>query len=1549
MGLGREVADAYISVHGDLSPFRKDLEGAAESGRKAAIESANAFSDEWNNRMERQVSAQWHNIVDAMYKNDKVSWERLLGDTSSIDQIDEKFTEITDLMSDMVDEGKMLNTEFEKTFDVMEDIVGKMKDRAKIEKDFTEAQEHNNQLQREAKALQEQIARGTQMAAEANRKLFAEGAAENERWSRTLDGMRKNGAIAGLEADFKKLAETMNSADMAKFSKSFDNLHQARARIYEVTAAMEQQGRISRAQSEEMQKNINDYISSVEMQKRLEEEAASAKAKAMKDALDATNAARVAQDKYNASLSGMARNIHFGKLESEFRNLAAAMDSNDFSHFAQGAIDIEHMRRKIAHTANEMRRLGRMTDTEYGLILDKIQELNHSFSDGGRGGGNFFRTLSDGANNFGRAMGRVNNATRGFREHLQSFAGLNVFGDMVRKGLDFIHNLDSIALKLGKASTLMGSMASIGGSSLAGLVVIASDLAASFGGLAAIAPGFLIGAGIGAGVLVASFKDLTTVLKDLGPQFSKLQDNISAKFWAQAEKPIRNLTKNLFPVLDKQLQNTGTAFGKVFGALAKAIDEVPSGLIEKMFVRMNEGIEIAAGAMKPLVNAFTTLGLGASMYFKRFGTWITDLSQRFDNFIQAAAKDGRLLGWIDNMIEGFKDIGRSIDGTLGIFNALDSAARAAGSGGLKEFADKLQGIAATMQSPRFQKTMTQLFLGMNIAVGKIGNSIKALGPALESVMPTVQRALVDIGTVAGRVIDYFGQIISNPVVQKGITDFSNSMVQAINRLEPAIKPFGDSLGTMLTLLGEIVESVAKIGTTFMVELSPVLDRIGTKLGTLVQPLADGVSKFLTDMKGPLETIERVLVGPLVDAINNKLIPAITGPGGFSEEFAKFVTRITEAAGPSFKTLVNEVLPNLVDTVTELLDPLGKFIAFFTPTLNQVLKETAEAIKGIGDAVKFMKGEIPIGEIEIFKPGALDKAVKKAEEDFEGAWESRGSMSWGDIFSKILGGGSDAGQAFGIMWTEKIFPGIKTVWEDVIVKGITMIFEGRMFGDEVKKNLDDFWADDARIAEDIDRDVNQWFEDHVFKPMGELGKTIGQLWDDTIGAFWDTVFGGGGGEVVAGGGGGGGTGGRGMSVTGKLDPAMLGLPDEEGTKSWFEEFGTWLYDGITGAFARLAEALGLNTFAEDWKIFWDSLPVKVQETWDAIVLWTTTKAGEIKAAVDTFIADTKLNWDNFWNGVRIKVEEIWNAVKTWIDTKVNEIKTKIDTFVTETKTNWDTFWNGVKSKVEEVWNGVRTFIETKVREIKTNIDNFIRDVKTNWDNFWRTVGDKVRTGWDDIVRGFQTGVDRAVEWVRSLPGKAVAALGDLGGRLRGHGEQMIDGFRKGLESKFEDVKRFVGTIANWIAEHKGPISYDKVLLIPAGKAIMDGLGVGLRSQLPALKNTLDTVTDAMNDAITTGFAKSKMYLAGAEAALGLANGLKDNKAVVFNAVGQLLPPQASVSISSAGNMAGVGTPTPGPQKVINIESLTIPVSTPTENPEIVAAKVIDEFAATISNI
>lgn len=57
-----------------------------------------------------------------------------------------------------------------------------------------------------------------------------------------------------------------------------------------------------------------------------------------------------------------------------------------------------------------------------------------------------------------------------------------------------------------------------------------------------------------------------------------------------------------------------------------------------------------------------------------------------------------------------------------------------------------------------------------------------------------------------------------------------------------------------------------------------------------------------------------------------------------------------------------------------------------------------------------------------------------------------------------------------------------------------------------------------------------------------------------------------------------------------------------------------------------------------------------------------------------------------------------------------------------------------------------------------------------------------------------------------------------------------------------ITGFVGGIADWIRKHKGPISYDRVLLKPAGKVIMQGFNNSLMDGFKEVKSNVSGMAD-----------------------------------------------------------------------------------------------------------
>ena len=158
-------------------------------------------------------------------------------------------------------------------------------------------------------------------------------------------------------------------------------------------------------------------------------------------------------------------------------------------------------------------------------------------------------------------------------------------------------------------------------------------------------------------------------------------------------------------------------------------------------------------------------------------------------------------------------------------------------------------------------------------------------------------------------------------------------------------------------------------------------------------------------------------------------------------------------------------------------------------------------------------------------------------------------------------------------------------------------------------------------------------------------------------------------------------------------------------------------------------------------------------------------------------------------------------------------------------------------IQGVINGIASVVSGIVNVIQFVINLVTGLIHVNWSQAWN--------GFSQIVHGVVQGV---LGFLGGIGSAIMGVFAGAGAWLWNAGASIINGLLNGLKAAFGRVKSFVSGIGDWIVRHKGPLSYDKVMLKPAGLAIMQGFDKSLRQGWKDVQKTVN----GMNAQINGGF-------------------------------------------------------------------------------------------------
>lgn len=281
---------------------------------------------------------------------------------------------------------------------------------------------------------------------------------------------------------------------------------------------------------------------------------------------------------------------------------------------------------------------------------------------------------------------------------------------------------------------------------------------------------------------------------------------------------------------------------------------------------------------------------------------------------------------------------------------------------------------------------------------------------------------------------------------------------------------------------------------------------------------------------------------------------------------------------------------------------------------------------------------------------------------------------------------------------------------------------------------------------------------------------------------------------------------------------------------------------------------------------------IRSVWNGISLWWTENQGLIQQTFTTVwnaiqtviqtvmpiiqsIIETAMNIlapfiETTWNNICTVVTTVWELIKIAIQTAMDVISGIIKAVMAIINGDWGTAWNAIKGVGEAIWKGLSAAgkaIFDGFAQILSNIWNTIKSVASSaWEGLKSTVLGLI----DGLVQGAQRAWESMKQGVSDLVSNVTSIFDGIRNiDLWSAGKAILDGFLGGLKSAWDSVTDFVGGIAGWIADHKGPIEYDRKLLIPAGNAIMQGLDRGLQDRFKDVKKSVSGMAGEISNAFS----------------------------------------------------------------------------------------------------
>ncbi|VMW00161.1 Phage tape measure [Streptococcus pneumoniae] len=214
-------------------------------------------------------------------------------------------------------------------------------------------------------------------------------------------------------------------------------------------------------------------------------------------------------------------------------------------------------------------------------------------------------------------------------------------------------------------------------------------------------------------------------------------------------------------------------------------------------------------------------------------------------------------------------------------------------------------------------------------------------------------------------------------------------------------------------------------------------------------------------------------------------------------------------------------------------------------------------------------------------------------------------------------------------------------------------------------------------------------------------------------------------------------------------------------------------------------------------------------------------------------------------------------------------------MSSTLTMVNTSASSATSAISQLASGIAevvSSVQTAETLISTGVQTSMSQIIITVNNGMTSIVQNVRNNGSQMVAVWRVSGQQLVSATQGFVNSANNTLSQIGRgvNLHSNGAALMAGLKSGIDSGWSQITSSVSNMAQWIKDHKGPVSYDRRLLIENGSALMAGLNQGIQTGWKNVMDNISSMAGTIQNVINDDYSDI-----GWQIGLGISDGLNSS--------------------------------------------------------------------------